>query len=161
MDLVFIFYIFLSIVIISGSTFYYAQSNQTITAGLVFFGFIAAAVVFGLRWFTSSGQTVGVATGGWPPVLNYCPDFLSLYEVDGTKVCIDTIGVSRDQTLKRWTSTDQTSEPYLFPLFLDKTGDDRAKALCEKCVEKKVTWEGVHDGSLCIGNNPPMPPRAA
>jgi hypothetical protein len=160
MDLVFIFYIFLSIVIISGSTFYYAQSNQTITAGLVFFGFIAAAVVFGLRWFTSSGQAVGAATGGWPPVLNYCPDFLSLYTIDNQQVCIDTIGIARENGMSKWV-TDGTDPKYKFPLHMEKTGDARVKALCEECATKKVTWEGVYDGSLCIGNNPPMPPKSA
>ena len=158
MDLSFIFYIFLCIVITSGGAFYYAQSNQAITAGIFFFGFIAFSVVFGLRWFTASGQETGKATGGWPPVINYCPDFLTLYEVNGKHVCIDTIGVARQNGIQKWTEPNQTSEPYLFQLHLDKKDEARVKALCDECTAKKVTWEGVFDGSLCIGTNPPMPP---
>jgi hypothetical protein len=158
MDLKFIFFIFLCIVTTTGGAFYYYSASQPITAALFFFGFIAFSVVFGLRWFTASGQVVGAATGGWPPVINYCPDFLTLYEVNGKQVCIDTIGVARQNGISKWTDPNQTSENYLFNLSLDKTGDARVKALCDECVSKKITWEGVHDGSICIGNMPPAPP---
>jgi hypothetical protein len=160
MDLTFLFYIFLCIVITSGGAFYYAQSNQTITAGIFLFGFIAFSVVFGLRWFTASGQQVGAATGGWPPVINYCPDFLSLYTVNNEQVCIDTIGVARSGGMVKWTESTTPPDTQQFKLHLDKAGDARVKLLCEDCATKKVTWEGVYDGAICIGNVPPMPPGA-
>jgi hypothetical protein len=161
MDLAFIFYIFLCIVITSGGSFYYINSKQAITGGIFFFGFIAFSVVFGLRWFTASGERAGAATGGWPPVINYCPDFLSLYEVDGTQVCIDTIGIARQNGITQWNagSTPPNSSQQ-FNLHLTDKEDVRVKALCDECAAKKVTWEGVYDGAICIGNRPPMPPRA-
>jgi len=161
MDLKFIFYIFLCIVITSGGAFFYYNDRQPITAALFFFGFVAFSVVFGLRWFTASGQVVGAATGGWPPVINYCPDFLTLYEVNGKQACIDTIGVARQNGISKWSDPNQTAENYVFNLHVEKTGDARTKALCDECVAKKVTWEGVHDGSICLGNAPPMPPKQA
>ena len=162
MDLAFIFYIFLCIVITSGGAFYYAQMNQTITAGIFFFGFIAFSVIFGLRWFTASGQRAGATTGGWPPVINYCPDFLTLYEVNGTKVCIDTIGIARSGGLAKWDSSSTTvTDLQKFNLHIGEKEADRVKKLCDECATKKVTWEGVYDGAICIGNTPPMPPGVA
>lgn len=159
MDLKFVFYIFLCIVIVSGGTFYYTSANQPITGGIFFFGLIAFSVVFGLRWFTASGQVMGAATGAWPPVINYCPDFLTLYEVNGEQVCIDTIGVARQNGISKWENPNQTSDSFLFKLHLEKKDEARIKAICDECVAKKVTWEGIHDGSICLGNIPPMPPK--
>ncbi len=159
MDLKFIFFIFLCVIVTSGGAFYYYNSGQGITAALFFFGLVAFSVVFGLRWFTASGQIVGSATGQWPPIINYCPDFLTLYEVNQTQVCIDTIGVARQGGISRWTDPTQTSDAFLFNLHLDKKGEERVKALCDEAAAKKITWEGVYDGALCIGKQPPMPPR--
>ena len=59
MDLKFLFYVFLSIVIITGGTYSLYSSRLQTTAMLFFFGTIAASVVFGLRWFSPSGEVLG------------------------------------------------------------------------------------------------------
>ena len=161
MDLKFLFYVFLSIVLITGGTYNLYSSRLQTTAMLFFFGSIAAAVVFGLRWFSPSGNVLGKTAGAWPPVINYCPDFLSLYVVNGEQVCIDTIGIAQTGGITKWTDPTQTDEKYLFRLSLNMSGKARTDALCQQCQAKKVTWEGVWDGTSCSGVNPPMPPAAA
>ena len=162
MDLKFVFYVFLSIVVTTGVAFSFYSKSQEVVAGLVFFGLIAASVVFGLRWFTASGVTAGsAASSSWPPVINYCPDFLTLYTVNNEQVCIDTIGVSQSAGINKWIDPTQTDERFLFHLFLTTSGKDRVRQLCDQAKNKRVTWEGVWDGSVCVGNEPPVPPKNA
>lgn len=157
MDFLFLAFVLISIVIISGSFYFNFAAGRTITAGLLSVGFFIAAIVFGLRWFTPGGElTTGQPTGPWPPSINMCPDFLSLITVNNEKVCVDPIGVSRGG-MEKWTSSDQTDEKFLFHLSLDKVGKTRVNALCEQCKTKAVTWEGVWDGTVCLGREPPQP----
>jgi hypothetical protein len=162
MDLTFLFYIFLSVVAITGGAFYFFTNRMEITAALYFVGILAAAVVFGLRWFSASGEVkLGNVSGTWPPMINYCPDFLTLYTVNNAQVCIDTIGVAQTGGIKKWDNPNQTDDSFLFNLFLDLSGPERRKKLCEEAATKRVTWEGVWDGSVCSGNEPPKPPANA
>ena len=158
MDLKFLFYIFLSVVAISGGAFNLYKKGQFIGAGILFIGLLIASLFFGFRWFTASGERVKGEVGQWPPTINYCPDFLSLYKVDNTQVCIDTIGVSSGGGIHKWIDPTQTTDNFLFKLHLEKTGKARIDALCAEAVSKKVKWEGVSDGITCFGNLPPAPP---
>ena len=161
MDLKFLFYVFLSIVLVATGTFRYFRSGQELAAGSFFVGAIAAVLYFGFRWFTPSGEVLAGGKGGWPPMINYCPDFLSLHTLSsGEQVCVDTIGVSRGG-LPKLTNASTTDERFFFKLHLNTTGEARTKKLCDECVNKKVTWEGVYDGSICTGNEPPAPPKSA
>jgi hypothetical protein len=78
--------------------------------------------------------------------------------VDGNPVCIDTQGVAGTGGMSMWTDPTQTDSRFLFKLFTNLTGDARATALCGECATKKVTWEGVYDGTTCLNVNPPLPP---
>jgi hypothetical protein len=85
----------------------------------------------------------------------------SLTTINSEKVCVDTIGVtypSGSTGLSKWTGPSQTDEKYLFHLFTNSTGQERIDKLCAHAKEKKVTWEGVWDGYVCIGGQPPLPP---
>jgi hypothetical protein len=160
MDLMYWFYIFLAIVFTSGGSYSFYIGGKQISAGIFFVGALAISIFFGLRWFPASGSVI-LAPSPWKPVLNYCPDFLTLTTINSEKVCVDTIGVtypSGSTGLSKWTGPSQTDEKYLFHLFTNSTGQDRIDKLCAHAKEKKVTWEGVWDGYVCIGGQPPLPP---
>lgn len=161
MQLSFILFIFLNIIFILGATYRFYSSGQEFGALIVLGGLVAASVIFGLRWFTGSGEMAN-APGPWPPVLNTCPDFLTLHSMGTEKVCIDTVGVAKGGTgkMEKWTSNMQTDEKYKFNLHTNKSGEERVNALCEECATKGVTWEGVYNGITCLGREPPPPPKA-
>lgn len=158
MDFVFLFFIFSVSVLIIGGSFMLFTNGQAIFGGIYFVGTVIAAVIFGLRWFLPSGDINRPGTV-WPPVVNTCPDFLSLYQVGDTPVCIDTVGVAKTGGISKWTDPSQTQDQYVFNLFTNLTDLARAKKLCEEAEKKKVTWEGVFDGSTCANVNPPYPPK--
>jgi len=160
MELTFLFYIFMSIVIIFGGSYNYYQSQQAIAAGLFFVGTLGIAVFFGLRWFTSSGELASSASpkGPWPPLINFCPDFLTLHKDGTTHICIDTIGVSKTNSLKlTQPGSTPSADDQKFNLQLALSGQERATALCNDCSAKGLTWEGVYNGSVCLNVEPPKP----
>jgi hypothetical protein len=53
--------------------------------------------------------------------------------------------------------TSVTNDNFVFKLHMEKKGAERMRALCQECKTKKVTWEGVWDGSTCLGKVPPKP----
>jgi hypothetical protein len=157
MDLKFLFYSFLSVVLITGGTFYFFSSGAQTTGAIFFLGSIIATIFFGMRWFSLSG-TDSAAPGAWPPAINYCPDFLTLTTVGGEKVCIDMTGVAQKSTLKRSNGTN-TGSDYIVKLHTTTpSAAERVKKLCDDAKEKGITWEGVWDGSTCSGVAPPLPP---
>ena len=160
MDYVFLFYIFLSFVIASGGAFVLFSSGRTIAAIMFLVGAVAIESFFGVRWFKGDGTTT-IDNSPWPPSINVCPDFLSLYKTsDGSgnsvSYCVDTSGVSSGGITK-WTSTSVPSGNNVFNLSASLSGNARVKALCTEAAAKKVTWEGVWDGTVCIGGVPPTP----
>jgi hypothetical protein len=157
MNYLFWFYVFLSFVITTGGTFYFFNQGKQILAGMYFIGLLAILIYFGVQWFTLSGSTTATV-GPWPPVINYCPDLMTLYTVGTEKVCLDTIGIAQTGGISKWSDPTQTDERYLFHLFLNTNSTDRVTKLCAQAKDKKVTWEGVWDGLVCMGNEPPLPP---
>jgi hypothetical protein len=151
------FYIFLAIVFTSGGSFFFYSNGKQISAGIFFVGALAISIYFGLRWFPASGSVI-LPPSTWKPVLNYCPDFLTLYVINGEQVCLDTVGVSQAGGMSRWTDPTQQDEKYLFHLFLNTSGADRIKKLCDQANTKRVNWEGVWDGAVCMNLDPPKPP---
>lgn len=132
------------------------QSERTLGAFLYFVGAILIFTFYGLRWF--SGDALKVTryeSKSWPPIVNTCPDFLSIYErnIPGSskkeKICVDLIGVAEGGIQKLIDPTNATNDNFVFKLHLDKKGPARMKALCQECRLKKVTWEGVYDGTAC------------
>ena len=154
MDLKFLFFCFLSVVLITGGGFFFFSSGREITAAIYFLGATAAAIVFGLRWFSSSGAASG--PGVWPPAINFCPDFLTLATIADEKVCIDMAGVAQNSNLQKSDGTN-TGENFIFHLYLTD-GTDRVTKLCDQAKLKGVTWEGVWNGTACSGTAPPLPP---
>ncbi len=160
MEYSFLLYIFATAILILGGSSYFFSTGKTFLAAFFLIGSLMAAIIFGFRWFTAGGELTGTPTGSWPPVMNSCPDFLSLYTVGGSPVCIDTQGVAGSGGMSMWTDPAQTDERYLFRLYTNLTGEARAKQLCNECSSKKVSWEGLFDGTSCTNINPPLPSGA-
>jgi len=167
MDLSFFIYLFLAIASISGGTYYFFMRDNQIAAGIYGVGALVIAIFFGSRWFLPSGSAT-TTPGTWPPVINVCPDFMSLVTLTPAAnpgsstpaapelVCVDTIGIYKDGITK-WSPGD-TAEGKIFHLFAS-ISDDKARgtALCNECKLKKVAWEGVYSEGTCIGTLPPLP----
>lgn len=168
MDYPFILYILLSVVLGVYVTFRLVKTDRSLTAFLYLVGVILILVYFGLRWFSGSTFALGDMTPKqWPPVLNACPDFLTLYDrpVPGSnppkteKVCVDLIGVAGAGGIQQMTDPSQLSDPkYVFNLSTNKAGAERTQALCNECAIKKVAWEGIFDGVACSSRLPPAVP---
>lgn len=156
MDFVFILYILFSVVVGVGGTYYLIEGDRTLGAFLYFVGSILILTFYGLRWFTGDSLKVSrYDTKSWPPFVNTCPDFLSVYErpIAGTnkkeKICVDLIGVAEGGIQKLVDPANVANDNFVFKLHMDKKGASRIKALCQECKLKKVTWEGVYDGVSC------------
>jgi hypothetical protein len=156
MDFLFILYILFSLVTGLGGTYYLIQSERTLAGFLYFVGAALVLTFYGLRWF--SGDSLKVTrydSKSWPPFVNMCPDFLSVYDrkvgAKTEKVCVDLIGVAEGAGgIQKLTDPAQVAnDNFVFKLYMDKKGADRVSALCRECKNKKVTWEGVYDGVAC------------
>jgi hypothetical protein len=150
-------YIVLAIAIVLGGS-YKLYGMGMISAGIFFIGSLITCIIFGIKWFNNSDSLFSVAPVSWPPTINTCPDYLMYYGrklSDGTTqdTCIDTIGVSRNGSLKLFpTGRDApTSDDYYFSL-LTKSSDPSAKnaELCQRAITNGLTWEGITNGESCI-----------
>ena len=157
MDFVFILYILFSLVAGLGGTYYLIQSERTLAGFLYFVGAALVLTFYGLRWFTGDSlKTTRYESKNWPPFVNACPDFLSVYErrVAGSnkkeQICVDLIGVAEGGIQKLTDPTQATNDNFVFKLHNNKKGAARIRALCQECKLKKVTWEGVYDGVACV-----------
>ena len=155
MNLYLIGFIALAFMIIVGGT--YQVSSQGYTAIVFFIGSLSLFIFYGIRWFGAS-PLFNPASGPWPPVINTCPDYLTYYQrtVGGIQKdsCIDTIGVSRDQSLLSTFPKDGTI-PENDSYYLDISGlssDPATKStqMCNAAMNQKVTWEGVTNGESCV-----------
>lgn len=156
MDFLFILYILFSVVIGVGGTYYMIQGERTLGAFLYFVGSVLILTFYGLRWFTGDSLKITrYDSKSWPPFVNTCPDFLSVYErtAAGTnkkeKICVDLVGVAEGGIQKLTDPANVSNDNFVFKLHMEKKGADRIKALCQECRLKKVTWEGVYDGVAC------------
>lgn len=162
MDYLFILYIFLSIAIIWGGAVVFIQSDRSIGGFLYVIGAILVLVYYGLRWFSGVNlKATQVPTGSWPPVINLCPDFLTMHKrVVGGKsenVCVDLVGVSKGGIQRLTDANSVMNDNFIFRLFENLTGSTRIRRLCQECREKQVTWEGVFDGANCVADKVPNP----
>jgi hypothetical protein len=70
------------------------------------------------------------------------------------KVCVDLIGIAPAGGIRKLISPEQTTgqnaDNYIFKLYANLSGRKRTDALCLECKNKKVTWEGIYDGSTCV-----------
>ena len=158
MNFKFVLYCFVSVLAITGGGYFFFSSRQETVAAIFFLGATVAALFFGFRWFNSSGD-INTTSGPWPPSVNYCPDFMTLANINYEQVCIDTVGVATAGGISISDGT-QIADQYLFKLNLNNSGAERTSFLCKQAKEKKVTWEGVWDGTTCLSSQePPKPPR--
>jgi hypothetical protein len=147
----FILYVLISAVVVLGASASYISRQMNITAMILFVGLSAAAVYYAVQWFTSYGYVPNQG-GNWPPdgTITVCPDFLTLVKtVSGsttTYKCKDNVGLG--------IATD-------FELQTALAGEARAQALCNAARDAGVTWEGVWNGTSCVGLKRAIPNPAA
>lgn len=180
MELTFIFYLFAAFIIIPGTFFLLVLFNKP-TAGLISaIGMLVLFILFGIQFFNQDGtykQKTSSQYKSWPPQINYCPDFLSLFKNGNQLICVDTVGVAREnagnsiQLFNPNTNSVPTSRQ-IFNLYLtdesinaykadtNNAGKsfDRKSILIEQCKEKKVTWEGIFDGLQPLDGEVPRVP---
>ena len=146
MELSFIFYVLISIIVISGSLYFNSRPGAMSGAIVMALLFLLISIFFGMRWFTiSGGSNLGTnISTTWPPPnsINMCPDYLTLTTGSGTNpvyTCIDTKGISR-------------IGPNQSVILNEPSGTNvnyrATSALCSDCYTKGITWEGV-----CIPNS--------
>ena len=162
MDYFFILYILLSVAIVWGGVVFLIQSERSLGAFLFVVGAVLVLVYYGLRWFSGASlKATQVSYKSWPPVINLCPDFLTMHKrtVGGKteNVCVDLVGVSRGGIQRLTDPNNATNDNFVFRLFEDSKGPDRLRRLCAECREKRVTWEGVFDGANCVADSVPNP----
>ncbi len=157
-DFSLILYCFAALLIGGGGSYYIMKTERMITAIGFFLASIAVFVYFGLRWF--DGLKLRPSLSGvidpntsWPPVINYCPDFLSLKQ-DGTNFyCVDTMGVSTLPLFTQGSTASSTNG-----ILLNK--DANAQAYVGSFISKGITWEGIYDGRSATTRKPPFPATA-
>jgi hypothetical protein len=134
------------------------MSTGTSRAAIFGIGAVLIFVFYGYRWFSVAQKPLL----NWPPIINSCPDFLTLVKSlpgTGKAGCVDMLGVSTNGALKAITPKELTTGD---ALSTDKvftfTSDDvlsppasGVKTICSMCQQMGVTWEGVWDGDVCTG----------
>jgi len=159
MDYWFILYILIAVGICLGGMVVLIQTQRTLGGFLFLVGSILIFVFYGLRWFSGDSlRPTKFSSSTWPPVINMCPDFLSLYAKGNEKVCVDLIGVSKTGLNKFVDPSNVSNDAFVFNLHQKKNGSERLRALCQECKNKGVTWEGIYDGKECL--DPSFIPRA-
>jgi hypothetical protein len=166
MELSFIFYLFAAFIIIPGTYFVLTNQRKFVAAIIASIGLIILFVLFGIQLYTVKGDyATSPASMTWPPSINMCPDFLSLYKVGGTYYCVDTAGVSKiPNALAKFdltTAAGITTTPqdvHLFNIYPSETNaDTRRNNIKNECIRTGVTWEGVYDGINGYNNTIPKP----
>lgn len=160
MDLLFLFYILISVIVISGSMYFNYRPGAMSGAIVMTLLFILISVFFGMRWFTPSG-TSNIGTNiskTWPPPnsINMCPDYTVLTASSDTYpiyTCTDNIGISKvgpNKSLVLNANPSATNMGY-------RTVID----LCADCYAKGFTWEGIcipnSEAPISLTVSPPRP----
>jgi hypothetical protein len=159
MNLLFVVYVLLCIIVIAGTFYFNNKQDHKLAAYVMPLLFLAIAVFFGMRWFTTSGE-IAISTNlspVWPPPnsINVCPDFLSLRdEASGSTTnyyCVDTLGVSTTASgLQQWSTSASDSAKFPLGSVTGKVSNWLTpEKLCENCRKMGLTWEGV-----CIPGSP-------
>jgi hypothetical protein len=165
MELSFIFYLFSAFIIIPGTLLYLTVQKRIVAGVIASAGLLILYVLFGVQYFTVTGEYVETpAKMRWPPSINMCPDFLSLYTVANVPYCVDTAGVSTiPAALTKFNPANPIvgpvtpGNPNLFNLFTNLDGKARADQIKAECLAKGVTWEGVFDGTNLYTETIPKP----
>jgi len=154
-------YIALGIFVVAGGCM--KLNNMGNMYGAVLFGFAAVAlfVLYGLRWFGADNSIFSSTPVSWPPYINTCPDYLTYYErtkADGSKekTCIDTLGVSRNNYMKRFPEGGDAPDDASYYFNLATSASDQAgknREYCQRAVVAGLTWEGITNGESCVNSD--------
>jgi hypothetical protein len=149
MELSYIFYILISVIVISGSMYFNMRPGAMSKGIVMSILFLLIFIYFGMRWFTSSGASnIGTNLSAvWPPPnsIGMCPDFTSLSSTTGAFPVYTCTDVKR-------VSTKPSAQPHALALNANPSqtnlGYYSVRELCIRCYELGLTWEGV-----CITNS--------
>lgn len=157
-DFSLILYVLAALLIGGGGSFYILKTERMVTAIGFFLATIAIFTYFGLRWF--DGFKLRSSISGaidpntpWPPVINYCPDFLSLKREGTTFYCVDTMGVTTMPLFTIGSSASASNGLLLTP-------NKNAQGYATDALSSSFTWEGIYDGRSASTRIPPYPPTA-
>lgn len=162
MESAFVFYILISVIVISGSV-YFGSGSQSIDmygrrsynsgsrsgSFVMAICFLLVSIFFGMRWFTVSGaSTIGTnVSTTWPPPnsINVCPDYMTMTSstpAAGTSpiyTCTDTSRVATVASLGGPATLTLNRVVSGSPtLYMRPVAD-----LCGDCYTMGLTWEGV------------------
>lgn len=171
MEVSFIFYLFAAFILIPATFYWLSVFQKPIAGGVAAIGMLVLFVLFGIQIYNLDGSYASqVNVEVWPPSINQCPDFLTLFKMpaigsDKSKyICVDTVGVATQTATSitvydpsKYNANDNTTLPQgkqIFPLNAD------FNTTVTNCVQANVTWEGVWDGITQYPTNkiPPPPP---
>jgi hypothetical protein len=153
-----VFYILFCIAVGLGGTMSLIRMSRVL-AGIVFLILaVLIFVFFGLRWFSYAAPDMTV----WPPVINSCPDYLTLYTqgsgTDAVQSCVDMVGVSKNGALTKFPEVRPgepapTDPKYFFPRNIDPGAklSDTPQKLCKYTIDSGLSWEGFVNGISCVG----------
>jgi hypothetical protein len=175
MELTFIFFLFSALISISGIFFMFALYRKYLAGSIASIGLLVFFTLFGIQTFNPDGTYVISSSDSmtnWPPVINFCPDFLPLLKINDTSgnptfICVDTVGVSTDGTgIQKYNpnnnvvGTPSVNNNQTFNLYLQVSSvTDRLNSIIGECKTKKVTWQGIFDGIAQLNTTVPMPPN--
>ena len=165
LDYWYVAYIVAAIVIECLGVYILYSPETLIRAALFGIGGLLIFFFFSTRWFNNTDSVSKL----WPPTINSCPDYLTLVpRVNSTgggaavPGCVDMLGVSYTGNLKTVADSDITGTAAISPnkLFNYTSADVKKamkvgnittlNAICARCRDAGVTWEGVWDGDNCI-----------
>jgi hypothetical protein len=142
-------YVLFVIVTTMSALSYLYRSERIVAAVAVFILFVLIFTFYGIRWF-KEGKSISTgnnANGPFPSVINTCPDFLSVMtKNDGTQVCIDTMGISRNKTiLTTWTqgTTEETATSNHYFTNIYTPGMTDVSELKTAAEGAMLSWEGI------------------
>jgi len=114
-------------------------------------GSISICVFYGLRWFNGTNAKSLGYSGSWPPFVNMCPDYFSVYtDVSGNQHCVDYVGFAKQGLNVYQKGSSPVTYPNTSANAIPFTELDTDEKKCNICRELGVTWEGVWDGQTCF-----------
>jgi hypothetical protein len=149
MEVTFVFYILISVIVISGSVYFGSGPGSRSGSFVMAICFLLVSILFGMRWFTTSGASnigTNVSTT-WPPPnsINVCPDYTTMTSstpAAGTSPIYTCTDTSRVATVASLGGPAQIVLNRVVPgsptVYMRPTAD-----LCNECYTKGLTWEGV------------------
>jgi hypothetical protein len=164
-----ILFVLAALLIGGGGSYYIMKTERLVMAAGFFIASLTIFIYFGLRWFDGmklrqSMSGVVDPTTAWPPVINYCPDFMSLKKLGSgdtaTYYCVDTMGITRlprytqDSSLITSASNGTVNN---IPLIKTNTAQTYATSIMGGGNTAGATWEGVYDGRTASNIIPPYP----